>query len=292
MGALISLIIRLLSFQPAGQRVPDAPRPQTTDKEGRLLSFHEVSLLFIQLHARRRRKGNTSRLAYAPLCPPEAVCLIFEYAGIEVLEWSSSNFETHTVAQDADERYLFLKLPIPREMPQGFTGAGRLLPLFLPSSIKVFTSTHDQGWSSEPENRGMRNSHTWVELGLEMSSSLEPRHKTVGPRNMVARNLHAVGFYEEQQACFDINSEMVAELRRLLIDAANSPDQEGLKLRLVLYLRSLYPAWVCFCRHAAIEVSYSLVGFEGLLSAVANVSRLEERGERVTVDTPLLHQAR
>jgi hypothetical protein len=109
---------------------------------------------------------------------------------------------------------------------------------------------------------------------------------------MVARNLHAVGFYEEQQACFDKDSEMVTELRRLFIAAANSPEQDGLKLRLVVFLRSLYPAWVCFCRFARIEVSYSLVGFEGLLMSVANVSRLGERGERDTVSTPLLSHAR
>ena len=237
-----------------------------------LKSFVAVSKLFLQLHSRRRAKGD----AFCKRIPPENVVLILQFAGVAVTVEAENDREVVTRALDADHPYLRLRLRLPPSPDPSPASPlqlrqGRLLPLFLPTRVRVQTSTHDQGWSGEPHNRGQRNSHTWTELLLESSAAAGSPAATL-PRVPVSRNLHAVGSYEEQQASWGPQSALVQALRRLMIDCANaspSPSPSASAGRehaaLVLMLRSQYPGWACWCRFARVEVEYELVGFESLL---------------------------
>lgn len=101
---------------------------------------------------------------------------------------------------------------------------------FVPTRIELEVVSKDQGWSSYPDEHGLRNSNTWGELVL--SSSPEKRYR-------IYTNIHAGTVYENHYYCFAAGSPVILELQRILGSTSHGSENVTIELR----ARSLYPGW-------------------------------------------------
>jgi hypothetical protein len=260
---LIGLMPRLLlSRAEPQQRSREEASSSAASREPTGESFVEVSKLFLQLVVHTK-------------APPHAVLLMLSYAGVSVSQKVSRDSEVATREPNANFRGLFLPVKMPKA--RGDNRPHRKVPLFVPCAVTVQVSSHDQGWSDEAHSeRGLRTSHTWLELALERGQGAGPHlpapsttEALAGDRLLVARNRHAVFQFEKHLRTWSHEQALVAALRRLSFEAANAPASTPLpSVFLSLYLRSQYPGWQCFCRDASIVVTYELVGAETLLGCL------------------------
>jgi len=240
-------------------------------------TFTQLSFLFLELHAKRRLKGGQK----APRLPAEIILLVFQFAGLHAVTFASNSNEVQTHGDDADLLNLVLRLPTPPALLPQRAVRGRILTLFRPSCVRVDVSTHDQGWSSYPQDRGKRNSNTWVELaaetwrGSQLAGPVTSSEVGIvcGKRFFVARNLHAIGRYEEQSITFDSDHELLRELGNFLTAQCNVTILKQRHIRLAIYLKSRYPGWACFCRGCSVKVSWELSGYENLLKCLGQEDR-------------------
>ena len=79
-----------------------------------------------------------------------------------------------------------------------------------PDKILVSVSSKDQGWSSYPNERGQRTSHTWGELMVST-------HPT--DRFQLFRNLHAGSQYELHVNCISLQDDNCGDACSALKDA-------------------------------------------------------------------------
>eukprot|EP01039_Chlorochromonas_danica_P007512 gene7512-8309_t len=114
---------------------------------------------------------------------------------------------------------------------------------FVPTKIELDVVSKDQGWSSYPDEHGLRNSNTWGELTL--SSSPEKRYR-------IYTNIHAGSTYENHYYCFAAGSPVIKELQRILSSPCNSSENVTIELR----ARALYPGWVNNIASSAITVFF------------------------------------
>jgi hypothetical protein len=94
-----------------------------------------------------------------------------------------------------------------------------------------------------------------------------------GKRFFVARNLHAIGRYEEQSITYDSKHELLHEFGNFLTAQGNVPILKQHQIRLAIYLKSRYPGWACFCRGCSVKVSWELSGYENLLQCLGQEDR-------------------
>lgn len=113
---------------------------------------------------------------------------------------------------------------------------------FYLSRIEVTVVSKDQGWSSYPNEQGMRNSNTWGELCL--ASRPTTRHH-------LYTNIHAGKSYETHKIVYDTSSAVIQDIEEALKEV---PSLQELQLR----ARSQYPAWVNNIRFAEICLFYSI----------------------------------
>ena len=107
--------------------------------------------------------------------PLQLVVEILNYAG--TLSPLTARREVRfTSGSDCDTTYLEMVLPSAKYVQ--------------PTGIQLTVSSKDQGWSSYPNQRGTRSSHTWGEISLSSAPD---------DRITVFRNIHAGQHFELQE---------------------------------------------------------------------------------------------
>eukprot|EP01031_Cornospumella_fuschlensis_P045117 gene45117-55191_t len=125
------------------------------------------------------------------------------------------------------------------------------LQFHVPISIVIKVNSKDQGWSSYPDEHGMRNSWSWGELALSVRA---------GERHRVYTNIHAGQDWEVQTKSFGPMDDVMQGLCAVLLDAQQNPEVPlgGHVVDLQLFLRSQFPGWENHIKHASISVEYML----------------------------------
>lgn len=96
----------------------------------------------------------------------------------------------------------YLAMPLPRS------------PYITPISMHIVVESKDQGWSSYPQEKGTRTSHTWGELGLSCAPTV---------RYPVFRNIHAGASFETQEFDYALSSAGTgAEVNETIVPLINA----------------------------------------------------------------------
>lgn len=112
--------------------------------------------------------------------------------------------------------------------------------LFRPMRIVVTVESCDQGWTSYPEMRGRRQSHTFGELCVD------------DERFPCYRNIAASSTFERQSIEFSADSLIMRKICSTWVASI------GRKLNIELWVRSQYPGWKNRIRFADISVFWGL----------------------------------
>jgi hypothetical protein len=190
------------------------------------------------------------------ILPREVLEQIFDFAGL----WPTCKISSNKSISGENLNILHL---VSHEVPQGT----------ICKQIEVIVWSHDQGWSSYPQNSGTYNgSWTWGEIiaipsnlehtvqqciqiqkqynnpdensttnGFSRSSAVPTELQEV-PSYFVYCNLVARSHWQRHVKVFDMKHELVQGLK--------SGDRIG------LVLRSLYPGWQNYVKWCQIRVSY------------------------------------
>jgi hypothetical protein len=185
---------------------------------------------------------------------------ILNYAGtLPVLKASRSDgFRSGNNAN-----VVYLELPLPRSL------------YIQPEYIRAKAISKDQGWSSYPNEQGMRTSHTWGEL------MVKPH---ISNRYPFFRNIHAGRSSEQFDLTISMSDESTPEEYVGLKDAlrststapqpANDSAQPPTQAQeqaatdtssapataLCLVVRSKYPGWNIIMGKASLQIRYRLAG--------------------------------
>ncbi|KAN0124657.1 hypothetical protein V8E53_015693 [Lactarius tabidus] len=112
------------------------------------------------------------------------------------------------------------------------------------SRVVIRTESHDQGWSSYPQDQGtFNNSWTWLDLALVRNPS-EGAPPETPPDWRIYTNLHASRSWQSKEVILDTSNEVIGALR---------PGDS-----LAIWAEARYPGWVNNVRSASIEVVYEL----------------------------------
>ncbi|KAF8272837.1 hypothetical protein EI94DRAFT_1717574 [Lactarius quietus] len=112
------------------------------------------------------------------------------------------------------------------------------------SRVVIRTESHDQGWSSYPQDQGtFNNSWTWLDLALIRNPS-ESAPADAPPDWRIYTNLHASRTWQTKEVVLDTSNEIIRALR---------PGDS-----LAIWAEARYPGWVNIVRSARIEVVYQL----------------------------------
>ena len=104
--------------------------------------------------------------------------------------------------------------------------------------IVMECESHDQGWSSYPNDKGTRrNSWTWGDLSVLSSEAVEEFKQ-----DRVYTNLHATDSWEMHRQEYGASDQLVKHL---------TPGK-----RLVLSLNAMFPGWVNNVRYAKLTVYF------------------------------------
>ncbi|KAI0264025.1 hypothetical protein BC834DRAFT_885160 [Gloeopeniophorella convolvens] len=143
----------------------------------------------------------------------------------------------------------FVALPPDRDI-MTVRGGARLAALTPPiphpervMKVVIRTESHDQGWSSYPEDHGTyNNSWTWFELQISRDESVTGREGVVPdvPGWRICTNRHARVDWQVVEVVLDRTNEVVSGLR---------PGD-----RLGVVAKARYPGWVNDVRRAEIDV--------------------------------------
>jgi hypothetical protein len=112
------------------------------------------------------------------------------------------------------------------------------------SRVVIRTESHDQGWSSYPNDQGtFNNSWTWLNLVL-VRNPTESAPSETPPDWRIYTNLHASRTWQIKEVVLDRSNEIIGALR---------PGDS-----LAIWGEARYPGWVNIVRSANIEVVYGL----------------------------------
>lgn len=115
--------------------------------------------------------------------------------------------------------------------------------------IRVEISSHDQGWSSYPEDRGtLRNSWTWFDLGIERS----PDREKIPDCRKIATNLHATSKTNRHRIVFRTDEDLPG------MSLLRSGDC------ISIIPRALFPGWSNHVESASIEIYTDYTGGSGI----------------------------
>ena len=186
--------------------------------------------------------------------PPDIIQYIINYA--DLLNVVVARRLSHRGETNEDRCAMTCCLKVPRNMRR----------FFMPSKVIVRVESKDQGWTSH-QTPGLRESHTWTELGVGFvgmggNDGPEPG----GPlyvsrgREFCSRNITAGSEYEIQTKVFNDDSVSLDALRSLwgeYVESIGSIEY----LELQLWSRSRYPGWVNFIKRAQMEIHFDVVDF-------------------------------
>ncbi|KAH9999618.1 hypothetical protein BJV74DRAFT_822657 [Russula compacta] len=109
------------------------------------------------------------------------------------------------------------------------------------SRILIQTESHDQGWSSYPQDRGTyRNSWTWLDLGVIRGTP----ENDPAPDWRIYTNMHASDTWQNTEVDLDRENETVVALK---------PGDS-----LAIWAEARFPGWMNNVRSAKIEVIYAI----------------------------------
>ncbi|KAI9465025.1 hypothetical protein BJY52DRAFT_1114422 [Lactarius psammicola] len=112
------------------------------------------------------------------------------------------------------------------------------------SRVVIRTESHDQGWSSFPQDQGtFNNSWTWLDLAL-VRDPTKSTPMEIPPDWRIYTNLHASRTWQTNEVVLDTSNEIIGALR---------PGDS-----LAIWVEARYPGWVNIVRSARIEVVYRL----------------------------------
>jgi len=112
------------------------------------------------------------------------------------------------------------------------------------SRVVIRTESHDQGWSSYPQDQGtFNNSWTWLDLVLVRNPN-ESAPTETPPDWRIYSNLHASRTWQTKEVVLDKSNEIIGALR---------PGDS-----LAIWAEARFPGWVNIVRSAKIEVVYRL----------------------------------
>ena len=81
------------------------------------------------------------------------------------------------------------------------------------SRVVIRTESHDQGWSSYPQDQGtFNNSWTWLDLALVRNPSENPPPETP-PHWRIYTNLHASSSWQSKEVILDISNDIIGAIR-------------------------------------------------------------------------------
>lgn len=189
--------------------------------------------------------------------PPDIIQYIINYA--DLLNIVVARRLSHRGETNEDRCVMTCCFKVPRNMRR----------FFMPSKVIVGVESKDQGWTSH-ETPGLRESHTWTELGVGFVGTGDndgpepggPRQVSRG-REFCSRNITAGTEYEIQTKVFNDDSVSMDALRGLwseYVESIGSID----RLELQLWSRSRYPGWVNFIKRAQMEIHFDVVDFLSL----------------------------
>jgi len=109
------------------------------------------------------------------------------------------------------------------------------------ASVLIQTESHDQGWSSYPQDQGtFRNSWTWLDLGVVRNTP----GGIPAPEWRIYTNLHASDDWQPTEVSIDLDNETVGALL---------PGDS-----LAIWAGARFPGWENNVRSAKIEVIYKI----------------------------------
>ncbi len=108
--------------------------------------------------------------------------------------------------------------------------------------IEVVCESHDQGWSSYPENHGTyHGSWTWGDCNV-----LDADGNEKGARQLAYTNLHARSDWQRHTKVFEEGEPLVKEI------SLERGDSVG------LWIRACFPGWCNYVRFARIKLFYCI----------------------------------
>jgi hypothetical protein len=108
---------------------------------------------------------------------------------------------------------IYLSVPLPRSL------------YIEPMHVRIIVVSKDQGWSSYPQERGKRSSHTWGELMV--STDLSTRYP-------LFRNIHAGAVFERHEVDIPLNDGVPGEYAALADAIKSITTAPGMRSRQLL----------------------------------------------------------
>jgi hypothetical protein len=130
--------------------------------------------------------------------PVHFVAEILNYAGI-LPQLAASRSNRFTSPNNCNMSYLRLNLPRSAYIQ--------------PTCIYIYVNSKDQGWSSYPEERGKRSSHTWGELQLLNNPA---------QRFEVFRNIHAGKDFEYHAVAIPLINDQAPDKYKELVEGIHA----------------------------------------------------------------------
>lgn len=180
--------------------------------------------------------------------PTSVIAKIMRFSGADVVLEQKARSHAIGGLENADHEYLSLPLA------SGVVMDERLLRQFALEEIVVRVTSHDQGWSSYPDDHGTKNgSWTWVEAGITTPAS---------PRVMIAVNIHADSAWQDHvyKSSQDENPSLLLYARAALANVGGatttSTGANASGPFISIYARSQYPGWAIFLQKASVELRW------------------------------------
>ncbi len=273
---------------------------ESEERLQQLIDPAEVAILFLQL------TNPADKTTFA--LPADIMFLIFKFVG------EGFSTKTQTIAR-ADERRgsenekrldlcAFLAKNGKLRPPLPHNGHGR----YRVREVRITCRSHDQGWSSYPQQKGRRNSHTWGEAAVTVRRQGDDRarvleHGRSEPLYPVYRNKHACTAWEDHAAVFPHGAPLVDsvelaldELRKQQVqDMGKSTGHGGIEnirsaqtslplpiadIGVQLWARSQYPGWENNMEYSSIAITYELRSYDHWLASDCR-SHVSGTGETV-----------
>lgn len=185
-----------------------------------------------------------------------------------ILEMSSGDSVTvkavcdypHATKDNGNDVYICVPISVPRN--------------FKVSCVSVHVESKDQGWSSQPDEYGKRNSFTWGEIMFNsLPEAVKMQHPGLCDRRWeVYRNLHGGTVYEEQTKLLTADDETGRDLFQSFSNiymqrygeygTEEGNGGEWSNVEMLLVLRSCNRGWRNRVRKGRLSITYKYDGKE------------------------------
>lgn len=122
--------------------------------------------------------------------------------------------------------------------------------------VEVEMDSHDQGWSSEPNRSWLgtyQGSYTWWDLTLERPAQAAQSSAETG--SDTEEDVPAWTEIHRQELCRNIHASDAFKVHTITLDTSSPIVQDAQPGdRLCVWVRTQFPGWINFARHASIRV--------------------------------------